>query len=55
MANLMINIIYVILFAIIIIFVDFKFLKNDFWKRLIGNILIVIVAVTVYYLFLVNL
>ena len=39
----------------IVIFLDFKYFRYDFWKRLIVNILIVVVAVAFYYLFLVNL
>ncbi len=55
MANLLVNIIYVIIYASIIVFVDFKYLRYDFWKRLLVNILIVLVAFALYYLFLVNL
>jgi hypothetical protein len=55
MANLIVNILYVILFVVIIIFLDFKYFRDDLWKRLIVNILIVLVAVAVYYTFLVNL
>ncbi len=55
MANLIVNILYVILFMAIVIFLDFKYFRYDFWKRLIVNILIVVVAVAFYYLFLVNL
>ncbi len=55
MANLIINILYVILFAAIIVFVDFKYFRYEFWKRLTVNILVVLVAVAIYYLFLVNL
>jgi len=55
MANLIINIIYVIIFAAIIVFLDLKYFRYEFWKRLIVNILIVLVAVAIYYLFLVNL
>lgn len=55
MANLMVNIAYVLVFVAIIIFLDFKYLRNDLWKRLMVNILVVVVAVVIYYLFLVNL
>ncbi len=55
MANLIVNIIYVLIYAALIVFIDLKYLRYDFWKRLIVNILIVIVAVALYYLFLVNL
>jgi len=55
MANLIINIIYVIIFAAIIVFLDLKYFRYEFWKRLIVNILIVLVAVAIYYLLLVNL
>ena len=55
MANLIVNIVYVILFVCIIVFLDFKYLKYDFWKRLIVNILVVLVVIAIYFLFLVNL
>ncbi len=55
MANLIVNILYVILFMAIVVFLDFKYFRYEFWKRLIVNILIVLVAVAFYYLFLVNL
>lgn len=55
MANLLVNIVYVLVYAAIIIFVDVKYLRHDFWKRLIVNVFIVVVAVVIYYLFLVNL
>lgn len=55
MANLIVNIIFVILFVSVIIFLDFKYFRYEFWKRLIVNILVVLVALTLYYLFLINL
>lgn len=55
MANLTVNILYVILAAAIIVFVDFKYFRYDFWKRLMANIIIVVVFAIIYYLFLVNL
>ena len=55
MANLIVNILYVILFVVIIVFLDFKYFKDDLLKRLIVNVLVVLVAVALYYLFLVNL
>lgn len=55
MANLIINTIYVLIAAAVIVFLDFKYLRYDFWKRLIANIIVVIVFVAFYYLFLVNL
>lgn len=55
MANLLVNIVYVLIYAAIIVFIDIKYLRNDLLKRLIVNILIVVVAVVIYYLFLVNL
>ena len=36
-AKLLINIIYVIIYASIIVFIDFKYLRYQFWKRLIVN------------------
>lgn len=55
MANLMINISYVILALVIVVFLDFKYFKHDFWKRLIVNIIIVLVFTAFYYLFLISL
>ena len=55
MASLIFNIIYVILFVGVIVFLDFKYLRYEFWKRLIVNILVVLVAFTIYILFLGNL
>lgn len=55
MANLMVNVIYVLVAVALIVFLDFKYFKNDFWKRLAVNILIVVVFALFYYLFLVNL
>jgi hypothetical protein len=55
MANLIVNIVYVILAIVIVFFIDFKYFRYDFWKRLIVNILILLVFVTFYYLFLNNL
>jgi hypothetical protein len=52
MANLLVNTVYVLLFLIIIIFLDFKFFRNNFRLRLITNIIVVLVAVAIYYLFL---
>jgi hypothetical protein len=55
MANLIVQIVYVILFAGIMVFLDFKYFKYNLWKRLIANIIIVLIAVAIYYLFLINL
>jgi len=55
MVNLTVNILYVILFVVIIVFLDFKYFRYEFMKRLIVNILIVLVAVVFYFLFLSNL
>lgn len=55
MANLLVNVVYVLIYVAIIVFLDVKYLRNDFLKRLIVNVLIVVVAVALYYLFLVNL
>ncbi len=55
MANLMVNIIYVLIGAGIIVFLDFKYFRYDFWKRLIVNILVVLIFAAFYYSFLVNL
>jgi hypothetical protein len=55
MANLMVNIIYVLIAVIIVVFLDFKYFRDDFLKRLIVNILVLIVFAAFYYLFLVNL
>ncbi len=55
MANLIINIVYVLIFAAIIVFLDIKYFRYEIWKRLLVNILVVLIAVALYYLFLVNL
>ncbi|MGB9200351.1 hypothetical protein [Methanobacterium sp.] len=55
MANLIVNIIFVILFVCVIFFLDIKYFRYDFWKRLLVNILVVLIALAIYYLFLVNL
>jgi len=55
MANLIVNILYVLLAVIIVFFLDFKYFRDDFLKRLIVNILVLIVFAAFYYLFLVNL
>ena len=55
MANLAVNIVYVLILAALIVFLDFTYLRHEFWERLIVNILIVLVSVVFYYLFLVNL
>lgn len=55
MANLTVNILYVLLAVVIIVFIDFKYFRYDFWKRLMVNILIVAVFALFYYLFLVDL
>jgi hypothetical protein len=55
MVNLIVNIIFVILFVGVIFFLDFKYFRHDFWKRLFVNILVVLVAIAIYYLFIINL
>ncbi len=55
MANLTVNIIYALIAVALIVFLDFKYLRYEFWTRLIVNILIVLVFAVFYYLFLVNL
>lgn len=55
MANLLVNIIYVIVFVAVIVFVDFKYFRYELWKRLIANVLIVLVALAIYFTYLVNL
>lgn len=55
MANLLVNIVYVLVFVTVIVFLDFKYFRNDLWKRLIVNILVVVVALIIYFLFLINL
>lgn len=55
MADLIINIIYVLIAVAVIVFLDFKYFQYDFWKRLIANITVVLVFAAFYYLFLVNL
>lgn len=55
MANLIVNMIYVLIAVALIVFLDLKYFRYDFWKRLIVNIIIAIVFAVFYYLFLVNL
>ncbi len=55
MANLTVNIVYVLIIVALIVFVDFTYLRHEFWERLVVNILIALVFVVLYYLFLVNL
>ncbi len=55
MANLIVNIIYVLIAVAIIVFLDFKYFRYDFLKRLIANIIVVLVFAAFYYLFLINL
>lgn len=55
MANIIVNIIYVLIAVAIIVFLDFKYFRYDFLKRLIANIIVVFVFAAFYYLFLINL
>ena len=55
MADLVINIVYVLIAVAVIVFLDFKYLRYDFQKRLTANIIVVLVFAAFYYLFLVNL
>lgn len=55
MANLIINIIYVLIAVALIVFLDLKYFRDNLWKRLIINIIIVLVFWAFYYLFLINL
>ena len=55
MADLIINIIYVLIAVAVIVFLDFKYFRYDFFKRLTVNIVVVLVFAAFYYLFLVNL
>ena len=52
MANKLVDIVYIILFISIIVFLDFTYLRYDFFLRLIVNILIVLAAVVFYILYL---
>lgn len=53
--NSIVTILYVLLLVGLIIFLDLKYLKYDFKKRLIVNILIFLVFAAFYMLFLNNL
>lgn len=55
MANIIVNIVFVLLFVALIVFVDVKYLSDNFLKRLIANVVIVLVALIIYFLFLINL
>ena len=35
MANLIVNILYVILAVVLVVFLDFKYFRYEFWKRFI--------------------
>ena len=48
-------ILYLIVFFAVIVFLDLKYLRYDFWKRLIVNIIIALVFAAFYLLFLNNL
>ena len=52
MANKLVDVIYIILFISIIVFLDFTYLRNEFFLRLIVNILIILGAVVFYILYL---
>jgi hypothetical protein len=52
MANLIINIIYVLIAVALIVFLDLKYFRDNLWKRLIINILIALVFLAFYYLFI---
>lgn len=51
MANVVTDLLYVILLVFIIFFLDLKYLKNNFLKRLIVNILVLSVGIVVYIIF----
>jgi hypothetical protein len=55
MANIYVNIVFVLLFVAVIVFVDMKYFRDNFFKRLVANVLIVLVALAIYFLFLINL
>jgi len=47
-------ILYLIVFIAVIIFLDLRYLRYDFWKRLIINIIVALVFAAFYLLFLNN-
>jgi hypothetical protein len=53
--NILITILFIVLLVAIIVFLDFQYLKEDFRKRLIVNILIVLAFAAFYMLFFFNL
>ncbi len=55
MANIIVNIVFVLLFVALIVFVDLKYLRDNLLKRLIANVVIVLVALIIYFMFLINL
>ena len=55
MANLIVNIIYVLIAVALIVFIDLRYVRESLWKRFIVNIIIFLVFVAFYYLFLVKL
>ncbi|MCE5214817.1 MAG: hypothetical protein LLF83_08880 [Methanobacterium sp.] len=53
--NIILTMLYVIILIAVIVFLDLKYLRKDFQKRLIINILIVLIFAVFYALFLNNL
>lgn len=46
------GIIFVVILFIVVYSIDSLFLRHLFWERLIVNIIIVLAAIAIYYLFL---
>ncbi len=52
MANIIINVIYVLIAVALIVYLDLKYFSDNFWKRLIVNILIALVFAAGYMLYI---
>jgi len=53
--NPLVTLVYVIILIAVIVFLDVKYLREDFEKRLIVNIIVVLVFAVIYALFINNL
>ncbi len=52
MSKPVLGVLYLVVMVVVVVGVDFAFLRNHFWERLIGNIAIVVAFAAVYFLFL---
>jgi hypothetical protein len=52
MSKQLINVVYIATMVLVIIAVDFAFLRGRFWPRLLVNVGIVLIFLTIYFEFL---